>query len=454
MKLSNELPKIITKTLPGPKGQAIIDRRAVACPKAIKCVYPAVMSKAEGAMFEDPDGNKFLDWVGGVGVTNLGYSNPEVIDAIKKQADKFCHAMFNITTHEGYVALAEKLNKIVPVKGSVKNTMFINSGSEADENAVKIAKAFTKRPNIIVFSGAFHGRTNYTMAMTGKKSYAIGQGPFPDGIYRVDFPYLYRRPEGMTKSDAIDYYINKLKNALIELTPADYCAAIVVEPIQGEGGFVPAPIEWVKEARKICDKNGIMLIADEVQSGFSRSGRMFVSDYWKEAGCEPDIITMAKSIACGVPISAITARKEIFDRVPSGTIGGTYGGNPLGCAAALKVIEIMEREDFPGKALKIGSKIKERYNQWKEKYDVVGDVRGIGSMIGIEFVTDKKSKTPNPAIVSAIISDAAKMGLILENAGTYGNVIRLLAPLCMTDEQVNAGLEIFEKAIVKNLAVK
>jgi 4-aminobutyrate aminotransferase/(S)-3-amino-2-methylpropionate transaminase len=454
MALGNELPKIITETVPGPKGQAIIDRRAAACATAIRCGYPAVMVKAEGAMFQDPDGNVFLDWVGGVGVTNLGYSNPEVIAAIKEQADKFCHAMFNITTHEGYVELAEKLNKIVPVKGDVRNTMFINSGSEANENAAKIAKGFTKRPNIIVFSGAFHGRTNYTMAMTGKKGYAIAQGPFPDGIYRVEFPYLYRRPEGMTEAEAIDYYIVKLKNAFVESTPAEYCAAIVLEPIQGEGGFVPAPIEWVKAVRKICDENGIMLVADEVQSGFARSGRMFATEYWAEAGCPPDIVTTAKSIACGVPLSAITARKEIFDGVPAGTIGGTYGGNPLGCASALKVIEIMEREDFPGKARKIGAKISGRYNEWKEKYDVVGDVRGVGSMIGIEFVTDKKSKTPNPAIVSAIISDAAQMGLIMENAGNCGNVIRLLAPLCMTDKQTEAGLEIFEKAIVKNLAVK
>lgn len=454
MKLGNELPKIITGTVPGPKGQAIIDRRSEACPVAINCNYPAVIDTAEGAMFKDPDGNIFLDWVGGVGVTNLGYSNPEVIEAIREQSNRFCHAMFNITTHEGYVKLAEKLNEIVPVKGNVKNTMFINSGSEANENAVKIAKAFTKRPNIIVFSGAFHGRTNYTMAMTGKKGYAIGQGPFPDGVYRADFPYLYRRPDGMTESEAIDYYTAKLENTFIEATPAEYCAAIVFEPIQGEGGFVPAPIEWVKAVRKICDEKGIMIIADEVQTGFSRSGRMFATEYWAEAGCRPDIITMAKSIACGIPFSAVTARKEIFDGVPVGTIGGTYGGNPLGCAAALKVIEIMEREDFPAKARKIGSTISKRYKEWENKYDVVGDVRGIGSMLGIEFVTDKKSKTPNPAIVSAIIKDAAKMGLIIESCGTYGNAIRLLAPLCMTDKQTEAGLQIFEKAIVNNLSVK
>ena len=411
MSLANALPKIITSTLPGPKGQAIVDRRAKACAIAIRCGYPAVMARAEGAMFEDPDGNIFLDWIGGVGVTNVGYSNPEVIQAVKDQADKFFHAMFNITTHEGYVALAEKLNAIVPVKGDVRNTMFANSGAEADENAVKIAKGYTKRPNIIVFSGAFHGRTNYTMAMTGKKGYAIGQGPFPDGIYRVDFPYMYRRPEGMTEADAIAYYIEKVEKAFVELTPAESCAAIVLEPVQGEGGFVPAPIEWVKAVRKICDEKGIMLVCDEVQSGFARSGRMFASEYWKEAGCPPDIISMAKSIAGGVPMSAVTARKEIFDGVPAGTIGGTYGGNALAAAAALKVIEIMERDNYPAKALKIGKTVMDRYNTWLAKFDVVGDARGIGSMLGIEFVTDKKSKKPNAALVNAIVAEAASKRL-------------------------------------------
>ena len=454
MTLANQLPKIITGTVPGPKGQAIVDRRASACAKAIGCGYPSVMARAEGAMFEDPDGNVFLDWVGGVGVTNLGYSNPEVVKAIQDQAAKFCHAMFNIYSHEGYVKLAEKLNKIVPIKGDIRNTMFVCSGSEADENAVKIAKAYTGRPNIIVFSGAFHGRTNLTMAMTAKKGYAIGQGPFPDGVYRAEFPYLYRAPKGMTEAEAIDYYIAKLENMFMEATPAEYCAAIIFEPVQGEGGFVPAPIEWVKAVRKICDEKGILLIADEVQTGFARSGRMFTTEYWEEAGCPADIVTMAKSIAQGVPMSAVTARKEIFDKVPAGTIGGTYGGNALGCAAALKVMEIMERDDYPAKARHIGAKISERYNQWKKEYQVVGDVRGIGSMIGIEFVTDQESKTPNPAIVKAIIYDAAQMGLIMENAGNYGNVIRLLAPLCMTDEQTEAGLEIFEKALIKNLNIK
>lgn len=444
--LKNALPKVVT-TLPGPKASEIIARRAKAVPNAIKCGYPCVIARGEGAMFEDVDGNTFLDWIGGVGVLNIGYSNPKLIDAVKAQSDKFFHAMMNITTHEGYITLAEKLNKIVPVKGDTKKTMFVNSGAEADENAVKIAKGYTGRPNIIVFTGAFHGRTTMTMAMTAKKAYAVGMGPFPDGVYRAEFPYLYRAPGNMSEKEAVDYYVKKVEDAFIEASPAESVAAIVLEPIQGEGGFVPAPIEWVKAVRKICDEKGILLVADEVQTGFGRSGRMFASEYWKEAGCAPDIMTCAKSIAGGAPLSAVTARTEIMDAAPAGTIGGTYCGNAMACAAALQVIEIMEKEDFPGKALRISDKVMKVWKTWQEKYDVVGDVRGVGCMMGIEFVKDKASKEPNPQIVSAIVAEAVKHGLLLESAGTYNNVIRFLAPLVITDEQLDAGLEIYENAI-------
>ena len=449
--LKNELPKIITGTLPGPKAEKIIKRREEAVPSAIKCVYPVVIDHAEGAIIEDVDGNRFLDWIGGVGVLNVGFSNPEIIEEVKKQSEKYFHGMFNIVTHEGYVKLAEKLNSIVPVKGDKKKTYFANSGAEADENAVKVAKAFTKRPNIICFSGAFHGRTNLTMSMTSKKAYAKGLGPFPEGVYRAEFPYLYRKPKEMTEEDAIKYYIDSIYKVFEECSPAEYIAAIVVEPVQGEGGFIPAPIEWVKAVRKICDENGIMLIADEVQCGFCRSGKMFASEYWKEAGVMPDILATAKSIAAGLPLSAIVSREEIMESVLPGTIGGTYCGNPLACAAALKTIEIMERDHLADRSLEIGEKVMTAYKKWMEKYDVVGDVRGLGGMVGIEFVTDKKSKTPNGEIVTKIIQKAVHKGLMLENSGTYGQVIRFLAPLAMTDEQLDEGLRIFEEAIKESL---
>lgn len=445
--LRTALPEIVTATVPGPKAQEVIARRKEAIPNAIGCAYPVVIEKGDGAMIQDVDGNKFLDWIGGVGVLNAGFTHPEVVEAVKAQAEKYFHGMQNIVTHEGYVALAEKMNEIVPVRGDKKKTFFANSGAEADENAVKVAKAYTKRPNIIVFSGAFHGRTMLTMSMTSKKSYAVGMGPFPDGVYRAQFPYLYRKPEGMPEEAAIAYYAETIEKVFEECSPAQYVAAIVVEPLQGEGGFIPAPIEWVKAVRKICDEHGILLVADEVQTGFCRTGKMFASEYWAEAGAAPDIMTSAKSIAAGLPLSAITAREEIMDAVLPGTIGGTFSGNPLACAAALKVIEIMQRDDFAGRSMEIGKKVMRRYGEWKEKYEVVGDVRGLGGMIGLEFVKDKASKEPNAEIVKAIVQEAAQHGLMVENAGIYGNVIRFLAPLVMTDEQLEAGLTILENAI-------
>lgn len=359
--------------------------------------------------------------------------------------------MFNVVTHEGYVTLAEKLASIAPVKGSHAKAYFTNSGAEADENAVKLAKAFTKRQNIIVFSGAFHGRTLLTMSMTSKKAYAVGMGPFPDGIFRAQFPYYYRNPQGMPAEKACDYYLDSIKAVFEQCAPADTIAAIVVEPLQGEGGFIPAPIEWIKKVREICDEKGILLVADEVQSGFCRTGRMFASEYWKEAGVEPDIIATAKSIAAGVPLSAIIARDEIIDAPAPGTIGGTFGGNALACAASLKTIEIMERDDLAGRSLEIGKKVMTRYHDMMDRYDCIGDVRGLGGMIGIEFVKDKGTKEPDGALTEAVIKECAANGLLVEGAGTYGNVIRFLAPLVMTDAQLEAGLDIFENALKKCL---
>ncbi|MGN0322331.1 MAG: 4-aminobutyrate--2-oxoglutarate transaminase [Oliverpabstia sp.] len=447
--LREDLPKIVTETLPGPKAQAIIDRRSKAIPAAIRCGYPVVMDHAEGAMIEDVDGNKFLDWIGGVGVLNIGHCHPEVVEAVKTQADRYFHGMFNVVTHEGYVALAEKLADIAPVKGEHVKAYFTNSGAEADENAVKIAKAFTKRPNIIVFSGAFHGRTLLTMSMTSKKAYAVGMGPFPDGIFRAQFPYYYRNPEGMPQEKACDYYMDSIKAVFEQCAPADTIAAIVVEPLQGEGGFIPAPLEWIRAVRDLCDQYGILLVADEVQTGFCRTGKMFASEYWKEVGVQPDIIATAKSIAAGVPLSAIIARDEIMDAPAPGTIGGTFGGNALACAASLKTIEIMERDHLADRSMEIGKKVMDRYLAMKEKYECVGDVRGLGGMIGIEFVKNKTSKEPDAALTTAIISECAAHGLLVEGAGTYNNVIRFLAPLVMTDEQLEAGLTIFENAVIK-----
>ncbi|KPU43254.1 5-aminovalerate aminotransferase DavT [Oxobacter pfennigii] len=444
--LKDALPKV-NMALPGPNAKAVLDRRAKAIPGAIKCVYPIVINRGEGAMIEDVDGNIFLDWVGGVGVLNIGYSRPELIEALNEQSQKYFHAMMNIVTHEGYIELAEKMNEIVPVKDKERKTMFANSGAEAIENAVKIARSYTGRPNIIVFSGAFHGRTLLASAMTAKKVYSYGTGPFPDGIYRGEFPYMYRKPEGISEETAIDYYIERLEKVFDEASPAELVAAVVFEPVQGEGGFIPAPIEWVKAVRKICDEKGILMVADEIQTGFGRSGKMFVSNYWEEAGCAPDIIVSAKSIAGGIPISAITAGAKIFDGIKSGIIGGTFGGNALACATALKVIEIIEKENLCDRSLDISKKCRDEFDKWKEEYEEVGDVRGIGCMMGIEFVTDKKTKTPNTQLVTDIVAHAAQHGLIVENAGAHSNVIRFLCPLVVTDDQLDNGLKILKEAI-------
>ncbi len=450
---ADAMPAIVTSAVPGPKGQAVLERRNAAIPGALcQNTYPVVIARGEGALVEDVDGNRFLDWIGGVGVLNIGYSQPEVVEAVKTQSEKYFHTIFNVLVHEGYVELAEKLNQKMPCRGEKKKTYFANSGAEADENAIKVAKAYTGRQNVICFTGAFHGRTNLTMALTAKKAYALGMGPFPSGIYRAEFPYLYRSPKGEDQEAAIAYAIEQLERLFDDGTPADEVACIIVEPIQGEGGFVPAPLEWIKALRKICDDHGILLVADEVQCGNCRSGRYYASEYWAEAGAAPDIITTAKSLGAGVPISAITASAEIMDAVKSGTIGGTYCGNPLACASALKTMEIFDREDFPGKALALGKKVGDTWKAWQKTYDVIGDVRGLGSMIGVEFVRDPVSKEPYPELVSALIREALQKGLLLEAAGTYGNVIRFLAPLVMTEAQTEKGLEIFKEALDSALA--
>jgi len=453
--LKNALPCIKTE-LPGPKAKAVLERRSKAIPQAIRTVYPCVIKRGEGAVFEDLDGNVFLDWVGGVGVLNAGYCEASVVEAVREQAGKYLHAMMNIVTHEGYIALAEKLNKIVPVKEPERRTMLVNSGAETVENAVKIARSATKRPNIIVFSGAFHGRTLLTGAMTAKKAYYHGLGPLPDGVYRAPFPYLYRAPASMGREEAIKFYVERLEALFEDASLPEDVAAIVVEPVQGEGGFVPAPKEWVQAVRAICDKHGILLVADEVQTGFGRSGRLFVSNYWAEWGAPPDIITMAKSIGAGVPLGAVTVGASISDKVAPGIIGGTFGGNPLACAAALKVLDLMEKEKLPERALEISKICNEEFSAWQKSIPAIGDIRGIGCMMGIEFIKDKE-KTPAAELVADIVQQAVKRGLVIENAGSYSNVIRFLCPLVVSDVQLRAGLAILKNSIeaaLKEAALK
>lgn len=446
--LRSSLPKIVAE-LPGPKSQELLKLREENVATGISYGIPTFIQRGEGAMVEDVDGNILMDFVGGIGVLNIGYSHPEVVAVVKEQVEKYFHTSINVIQYEQYVRLAEKMNELVPGDFK-KKTMFVNSGAEAVENAVKIARKSTGRTEIVTFTGAFHGRTSLTMALTSKvKPYKHGFGPFPTGIHRAEFPYIYRRPTGISEENAIEYFIEKLHNFFLEEVSPDEVAAIIIEPVQGEGGFLPVPIGYVKELRKICDENGILLICDEIQSGFGRTGRLFACEYWADNGIYPDIMTSAKSIAAGIPLSAVTARSEIIDSAQVGGIGGTYCGNPLATTAALKVIEVMTKEDFAGKANHIADITMARLNEMKEKYSIIGDVRGLGAMMAVEFVKDRETKEPAKDETKAIIKECNKHGLVLMDAGIRGNNLRLLMPLVITDEQLNAGLDIIEDAIAK-----
>lgn len=450
--LRNSIPKLITE-LPGPKSREILKVRQDNVPVGVSYGIQTVIERGEGAMFQDVDGNILMDFAGGIGVNNIGYSNPEVVEVIQQQAAKFLHTSINVVQYEHYIRLAEKLNSIVPGNFK-KKTMFLNSGAEAVENALKIAKRFTGRNEIVTFSGAFHGRTHMTMALTSKvKPYKFGFGPFPGGVHRAEFPYVYRRPAGISEENAVAYYIDKLDSFFMEHVDPDEVAAIIIEPVQGEGGFVSAPIEYVKYLRQLCDKHGMLLICDEIQTGYGRTGRMYACEYWAEQGVYADIVTSAKSIGAGLPLSTVTARAEVIDAAQAGGIGGTYCGNPVATAAALKVIEIMERDDYPGKARHINSITVKRLNEMKEKYPLIGDVRALGAMMAVEFVKDRVTKEPAKDEIKAVIQACNRNGLVVLDSGVRGNNIRFLMPLCITDEQIHYGLDIIENAIRSTLGI-
>lgn len=445
--LRTSLPKIIVE-LPGPKSQAIMDVRAKNVPGGVSSgSIPTVVARAEGAMIEDVDGNIIMDFGGGIGVMNIGHCNPEVTEVIKEQAGKFLHTSINVVHYESYIRLAEKLNNIIP-GDFPKKTMFVNSGAEAVENALKIAKKFTKRQEIVTFTGAFHGRTHMTMALTSKvKPYKFGFGPFPGNVHRAEFPYVYRRPDGITEETAMDYYKDKLDRFFMEEVDPDEVACVIIEPLQGEGGFVPAPIEYVKYLRALCDKHGMLLICDEIQTGYCRTGRMFASEYWAEAGVYPDITTSAKSIAAGLPLSTVTGKAEIMDAAQAGGIGGTYCGNPVATVVGLKVIEIMERDDYAAKARNINAITMKRLNEMMGKYDIIGDVRAMGAMMAFELVKDRVTKEPAKDELKAVIKECNRKGLVVLDSGVRGNNVRFLMPLVITEEQLNCGLDIIENAI-------
>jgi 4-aminobutyrate aminotransferase / (S)-3-amino-2-methylpropionate transaminase / 5-aminovalerate transaminase len=405
---------------------------------------PYYIDRAKGALLWDVDGNEYIDFAGGIAVMNVGHSHPKVVAAIKDQAEKFTHTCFMVLPYEPAVRLAAKLEKAVP--GSFpKASLFVNSGAEAVENAVKIARYATGRQGIICFENAFHGRTYLGMSLTSKvKPYKYGFGPFVPEIYRMPYAYCYRCSFGMTYPDCGLHCADHLRSFFVTHVAAEQTAAVIAEPILGEGGFVTPPVEYFGEMRKICDEFGILLIADEIQTGMGRTGALFAMEHYK---VEADLTTVAKSLAAGMPLSAVVGRKEIMDKVHLGGIGGTYGGNPVACAAALAVFDVIESEDLLARATALGKVMRARFDDFKEKYALVGDVRGIGPMLALELVSDRETKAPAADAAKALVKYCLDRGLVLLSCGSLGNVIRVLMPLVITDEQLDKGLSIMEEGL-------
>jgi len=427
--------------VPGPRSRAILERkeRVVAAPLAV--TFPIVAASAQGALLTDVDGNTFVDFTGGVGCQNVGHSNPQVVAAAQEQLARFAHTDFTIIPYEPYVELAERLLERSPFSGPAK-AAFFNAGTEAVENAVKFARSFTGRPAVIAFEGGFHGRTLLSLSLTSKTHpYKAGLGPFAPEVYRVPFANDYRGPDAGAALQA-------LERALVTQVAAETVAAIVVEPVQGEGGFVVAPPDFIEGIRRICDDNGIVMVVDEVQTGFGRTGKLFAVEHY---GIEPDLLTVAKSIAAGLPLSGVLGRAEIMDAPAPNAVGGTYVGNPVAQAAALAVLDVFDDESVLERAAVVGETIRARMLGWQERHEEIGDVRGLGAMLAIELVHDRESKDPAPELVSAVCEEAFRNGLLLLGAGTYSNVVRVLVPLTIGDAELDEALGVWEQALERVL---
>jgi 4-aminobutyrate aminotransferase / (S)-3-amino-2-methylpropionate transaminase / 5-aminovalerate transaminase len=428
----------------GPKSRELMEVRDQNVARGISYVMPVFVKEAKGALITDVDGNEFIDFASGIGVTNFGHNFPAVVEAIKKQADQYLHTCFMVNMYEPYVRLAEKLNNFVPGDFPKKSALF-NSGAEAVENSIKLARRFTKKTAVVSLECAFHGRTLMTMTLTSKvRPYKYGFGPFAPDVYKIPSAYCYRCRFGLTYPECDLKCARHLEHFFaVECTP-DNVAALIVEPVQGEGGFIVPPPDYFKVLHEICKKNDVLMIFDEIQTGFYRTGERLASCHY---GVEPDLTAMAKSLAGGVPISALTGRAEIMDAAGPGEIGGTYGGNPMGCSAALAVFETIEKEQLEIQAKESGKIASDRLEDMKKKYSIIGDHRGLGAMQAIELVKDLKTKEPAPEAVKAIVKRCHERGLIIITAGIFSNVIRLLAPVNIPTDQLNRGLDILEEAI-------
>lgn len=437
--------------IPGPKSRELLARRAAAVSAGLAKSTEVVIDHAHGALVHDVDGNTLIDLAGGIGMLAVGHTPASVVHAMQVQAEKYIHICSLVATYEPYVRLCELLNEITPGDFS-KKTLLANSGSEAVENAIKIARYYTGRPAVITFEGAYHGRTLLTLSLTSKYGlFKKGFGPYAPEIYRLPAPNLYRRPAQMSESEYLDWCIANLENALIAQVDPSAVAAIIIEPVQGEAGFIAMPQRFLAKIREICDKHGIVMIADEIQCGFGRTGKLFAVEH---SGIVPDLITTAKSLGAGMPISAVTGRAEIMDAPHLGGVGGTYGGNPLACVAAIEAIEIIRQPEFLARVNQIGSIMREVMCGWMDKVELIGDVRGLGSMMLVEFVKDRLTKEPAPAETLQMIKLAVSRGVVLIRAGLYSNGIRLLPPLVITDEQLNEGLHVLGGAIQEVTAAR
>jgi 4-aminobutyrate aminotransferase / (S)-3-amino-2-methylpropionate transaminase / 5-aminovalerate transaminase len=426
----------IRTEIPGPRSREIVERKERVIADPLSLTWPIVIERGDGALLTDVDGNTFIDFTGGVGCLNVGHSHPRVVAAAQEQLERFSHTDFTIVPYEVYVQLAERLSDLAPI-GRAK-AAFFNAGTEAVENAIKFARSYTKRPAVIAFEGGFHGRTLLSLSLTSKvHPYKAGLGPFAPETYRVPFPSDYRGPSA---KDALA----TLERTLVTQVAAETVAAIVIEPVQGEGGFVVAPPEFLEGVRRLCDEHGIVMVVDEVQTGFGRTGKLFAIEHY---GVEPDLITIAKSIAMGLPLSGVIGKAEIMDAPPDSAIGGTYVGNPVAQAAALAVLDVISEEDLCARATVLGDQMRARMQAWQQRFPKIGDVRGLGAMLAIELVEDPETKTPAPELASAVTDEAVKRGLMLLKSGIYSNCIRVLTPLTLSDGELDEALAVWEEAL-------
>lgn len=430
--------------IPGPRSQALMLRREKAVVRAAYHATPIFVAKAEGAVIEDVDGNRLLDFAGGIGCLNTGHRAPTVVEAVRRQLDQFLHTSFNVLPYESYVAVCERLNALTPGKFR-KKTLLVNTGAEATENAIKIARSYTKRPAVISFEDAFHGRTYMAMAMTSKTHpYKAGFEPFPTEVYRVPYAYCYRCSYSKTYPSCEVFCARHIEDTFKRVVAAETVAAVIVEPVLGEGGFVTPPTEFFPILTEICRKYNILVIADEVQTGFCRTGALFACE---RLGLEPDLITMAKSLTGGLPMAAVTGRAEIMDTPASGQLGGTFSGNPASCAAALAVLDTIEKDNLNARANALGERFRKRATKWQEQWELVGDIRGLGAMQAMELVRSKATREPADEETKQVAQYCYEHGLVLITAGSYGNVIRLLMPLVVTDAQMDEALNVLEGAL-------